>query len=97
MHRKFYYSENENVYSLTFEPSDLYHEVTKEKLFGETKIKGIWHSKSKMELKELMNIVDPKLEWEVWENNDKYFELTPLNISSVRTWCNEHPSFYLER
>ena len=50
-----------------------------------------------MDVKELMNIVGPKLKWEIWDNGENFFEISPLNISSVRTWCNEHEFFYMER
>jgi len=49
-------------------------------LIGEKKIKGIWLNNHRMQISELMKLVDKNLEFEIWEQNETNFLLSPLII-----------------
>ncbi len=50
--------------------------------------------KERLPLVELMKHVDSTLEWECWEDNDDWFVITPINLSSVITWCRNHETLH---
>lgn len=86
-------SEGENAISVVFEPYDVMGADGK-KLLGESRIKGVWNSVARIPLVDLMRQVDNNLRWELWDEGDNWFIISPLELSSVRTWCRANESFF---
>ena len=98
--RKRVFRSSEKAIMIEFTPLKMNHLITNERLKGETKIKGEWKTSIRMPIHDVMNQVDKNLVYEIWEEVEDYFALSPISMFSqkfsVKTWCKEHPIFYME-